>query len=131
MKEVIVGCLAFVILGVLLFGTVFFTMTQTGRTIINEWQSGLKKTDLNTRYEGRKQVEDTARAMISSYNADKQTFEMFKDSNVEQEISLANSAMIKANTTVATYNNFILKNSYMWENNIPSDIYYELQYLKK
>lgn len=33
---------------------------------------------------------------------------------------------MRANKTASIYNNYILKNDYIWQNNIPADIYIEL-----
>lgn len=108
--------------------TIFFTLTPTGKAIINEWKYGLEKTDEKT-YENQKEVEDTCRAMIASYTQDKLVYEQYKDSDNPDEISWANNAKIRANNTAATYNNYILKNSYVWKGNVPSDIYMTLSYI--
>ena len=83
-----------------------------------------------TNYETKKKVEDTCRAMISSYNADKLTYEQYKDSDNEEKQSWAEQAKMRANKTASTYNNYILENSFVWENNVPDDIQRELIYLK-
>lgn len=108
--------------------TIFFTLTPTGKAIINEWKYGLEKTDEKT-YENQKEVEDTCRAMIASYTQDKLVYEQYKDSDNPDEISWANNAKIRANNTAATYNNYILKNNYVWKGNVPSDIYMTLSYI--
>lgn len=108
--------------------TIFFTLTPTGKAIINKWQYNLEKVDEET-YEKQKEVEDTCRAMISSYTQDKLMYDQYKDSEVEEERSWANNAKIRANNTASTYNNYILKNSYVWKENVPSDIYMELAYI--
>lgn len=77
-------------------------------------------------YDRLKKVEDTARAMIANYNADKQTYEIYKSNNEE----LAIQAKIRANRTATTYNEYMLKNSFQWQNNIPSDIYIKLEFIK-
>lgn len=108
---------------------IFFGATKTGRAIWNEWRYGLEKVDEKT-YDNQKEVEDTCRAMIASYTQDKMVYEQYKTSEVEEERSWANSAKIRANNTAATYNNYILKNSYVWRSNVPSDIYLTLAYLE-
>ncbi|MBQ8428593.1 MAG: hypothetical protein IJX30_00635 [Clostridia bacterium] len=108
---------------------IFFGATKTGRAIWNEWKYGLEKVDEKT-YDNQKEVEDTCRAMIASYTQDKMVYEQYKTSEVEEERSWANSAKIRANNTAATYNNYILKNSYVWRSNVPSDIYLTLAYLE-
>lgn len=104
---------------------IFFGLTPAGRTIWNNWMYGLEKVDEKT-YENQKQVEDACRAMIASYNQDKLVYEQYKDSTVEEERSWANNAKIRANNTASTYNAYILKNSYVWADNVPSDIKMEL-----
>ena len=69
------------------------------------------------------ELQDTARAMVSSYESDKQIYLSMKDENKE----IASQAKIRANNTAIQYNQFILKNSYLWKNNIPQDIKNELE----
>lgn len=85
-----------------------------------------QKIDDATNYNTRKDVEDSCRAMIASYEADKLTWEQYKDSESSEQRSWADQAKMRANRTVATYNNYILKNSYVWSENIPDDILSEL-----
>lgn len=88
------------------------------------------KIDDATRYETIKAVEDTCRTMISSYEADKLTWEQYKDSDNEEKQSWAEQAKMRANKTASTYNNYILKNSFVWEGNVPDDIRSELVVLE-
>lgn len=85
-----------------------------------------QKIDDVTNYETRKTVEDSCRAMIASYEADKLTYEQYKDSESDEQRSWADQAKMRANRTAANYNNYILKNSYVWSGNIPEDILAEL-----
>ena len=85
-----------------------------------------QKIDDATNYETRKTVEDSCRAMIASYEADKLTCEQYKDSESDEQRSWADQAKMRANRTAANYNNYILKNSYVWSGNIPEDILAEL-----
>lgn len=105
---------------------IFFNATPTGKAMWNNWFHAVQKVDDDTNYKTRKKVEDTCRSMISSYNADKLTYEQYKDSDSEEKQSWAEQAKMRANKTASTYNNYILKNSYVWENNVPSDIDYQL-----
>lgn len=89
-----------------------------------------QKIDDATRYETIKEVEDTCRIMIASYEADKLTWEQYKDSDNEEKQSWAEQAKMRANKTASTYNNYILKNSFVWEGNVPDDIRSELEVLK-
>lgn len=86
-----------------------------------------QKIDDATNYETRKEVEDSCRAMVSSYEADKLTWEQYKDSDSSEQRSWADQAKMRANRTAANYNNYILKNSYVWSGNIPEDILSELK----
>lgn len=75
-----------------------------------------------TSYDTRKKVEDTCRNMIASYKTDKATYEMYKTSDNEEKQSWAEQAKMRANKTANTYNEYILKNSFVFEGNIPTDI---------
>lgn len=83
-----------------------------------------------TNYETRKTVEDSCRAMVSSYEADKLVWEQYKDSENSEQKSWADQAKMRANRTASNYNNYILKNSYVWDGNIPADIMAELPTIK-
>ena len=67
--------------------------------------------------------------MISSYNSDKLTYEQYKDSEDSEKKEWAEQAKMRANKTASTYNNYIIKNQYLWKQNIPNDIYIELSYI--
>lgn len=124
------GGLATIVVIVLFGCTIYWTCTPRGKAAWNDYWHIVNKVDDNTKYENRKKVEDTCRSMISSYNADKLVYQQYKDSESELERSWASSAKIRANQTASTYNNYILKNSYVWEDNVPSDIYMNLPYLE-
>lgn len=108
---------------------IFFGATPTGKVIWNNWFHAVQKADDATNYETLKKVEDTCRAMIASYNADKLTYQQYKDSDNEEKQSWAEQARMRANKTASTYNNYILENSYVWQDNVPSDIYMRLEYI--
>ena len=88
------------------------------------------KIDDATRYETIKKVEDTCRAMIASYEADKLTYIQYKDADNEEKLSWAEQAKMRANKTASTYNNYILENSFVWEGNVPYDMKSQLDYLE-
>lgn len=90
-----------------------------------EWVN--RKIEDRTSYDTRKKVEDTCRSMIASYKTDKATYDMYKTSDNEEKQSWAEQAKMRANKTANTYNEYILKNSYVWEGNIPDDIDKNLQ----
>ena len=89
-----------------------------------------QKIDDATNYDTRKEVEDSCRAMVASYEADKLTYEQYKDSESAEQQSWAAQAKMRANRTASNYNNYILKNSYVWDGNIPVDIMTELEVIK-
>lgn len=86
-----------------------------------------RKIDDRTNYETMKKVEDSCRSMIASYKTDKATYDMYKDSDNSEKQSWAEQAKMRANKTANTYNEYVLKNSYVWEGNIPDDITMKLQ----
>lgn len=108
---------------------IYFTATPSGVSAWNNWFGTVQKTDDDTNYETLKRVEDTCRSMISSYNSDKLIYEQYKDSDDEEKQNWAEQAKMRANKTASTYNNYVLKNDYIWQNNIPADIYRELSYI--
>lgn len=118
-----------VIVVLLIAGIVYFGCTPAGVATWNNWFFNVQKADDATNYETRKQVEDTCRAMISSYEADKLTYEQYKDSDNEEKQSWAEQAKMRANKTASTYNNYILENEYVWRGNVPGDICYRLEYI--
>lgn len=121
-----VGTIIVTIISVILIGAIiFFGFTPGGRSVWNSYTHSLEKADEN-QYETKKQVEDTARAMIASYKSDVATYEQYKESDNEEKQSWAEQAKMRANRTANSYNEYILKNSYVWEDNIPSDIDYSL-----
>ena len=112
----------------LIFGICY--MTPNGRAAINTYFHGVQKADDLTRYETKKEVEDSCRAMISSYESDRLTYEQYKDSDNEDMRGWGEQAKMRANKTASTYNNYVLKNSYVWSGNIPADILEKLEYLE-
>lgn len=120
-----------IIISVILIGFIIFvSCTPTGVRLINGYEHSLKSADDDTNYETRKKVEDTCRAMIASYNSDKLTYEQYKDSDNSEKQSWAEQAKMRANKTASMYNNYILKNNYVWKNDVPDDIYGTLPYLE-
>lgn len=112
---------------------VLFTLTactSSGRWIWNSWQYQVQKVDDATNYQTRKQVEDTCRATIVSYEADKLTWEQYRDSESAEQRGWADAAKLRANKAAITYNEYFLKNSYVWGGNIPDDIRMELPVLE-
>ena len=104
---------------------IFFGFTPAGREIITGYHHDMEKAGEDN-YQNRKAVEDTCRAYIASYKADKAGYEQYKDSTDEYYKRLSESYRQRANQTATTYNEYFLKNSYVWKDNIPEDIVREL-----
>ena len=66
---------------------IYFGATPSGKAAWNTWFHAVQKADDDTNYETLKKVEDTCRAMISSYNSDKLTYEQYKDSDNEEKLN--------------------------------------------
>ena len=111
-----------------------FGATPTGKAMWNNWFYTVQKVDDATNYETRKQVEDTCRAMISTYEKDKAEYEanikLYEETSDKYYLEVANGYRQQANSSASTYNNYILKNSYVFEGNVPLDIRTELEILK-
>lgn len=119
-----------IILGVLLIGFGIFSFTPYGRGVINTYGYNVQKVDDVTNYETIKKVEDTCRAMISSYESDKLVYEQYKESDSEEKQNWAEQAKMRANKTATSYNSYIIKNSFVWKDNVPNDIYIELEIIE-
>ncbi|MBQ7047662.1 MAG: hypothetical protein IJN86_01815 [Clostridia bacterium] len=128
MKKVTAVLLALLLVA-LVGSSIFFSATPTGKAMWNNWFFAVQKADDKTNYETRKEVEDACRAMIASYTSDKLTYEQYKDSDSEEKQSWAEQARMRANKTAASYNEYVLKNSFVWEDNIPADIVSNLPYI--
>lgn len=124
-KKVIIVIVCLFVLG----GCTVFTLTPVGRALLNIYDDTMQKVDDKTSYDARKKVEDYCRASIASYETDRTTYEQYKDSDSELEQSWANQAKMRANKTANIYNEYILKNSYVFDGNIPNDIKMELKIL--
>lgn len=119
-----------VLLIVFVVGTsLFFGATPTGKTIWNEWFYRVQKADDATKYETRKSVEDSCRAMIASYTTDKMTYEQYNGNADAEKQEWSDMARMRANKTAAIYNEYVLKNSFVWDGNIPQDILSTLGYI--
>lgn len=100
------------------------------KVIQNKYDYAVQKADDSTSYKTLKEVEDSCRAMIASYEADKLIFEQYKDSDNEEKQSWAEQAKMRANRTAAQYNEYIRKNSFVWSDNVPDDIDEKLGYVE-
>lgn len=108
---------------------IYFAFVPSGRRVFNSYTHSLQVAEDDTLYRTRKDVEDTCRSMQSSYESDKLVWLQWKDSDDKEHRMWAEQAMMRANKTAAEYNNYIVKNNYVWKNNIPSDIYMTMKYL--
>ena len=107
-----------------------FFITPAGVALRNSYGFAVQKVDDATRYETRKKVEDTCRAMIANYEADRVSYEQYKDSADAEKQGWAEQAKMRANRTAASYNEYYLKNSFVWSGSVPSDIRGSLPYLE-
>jgi len=119
--QVIAICLA----AVFVVAVIFFTATPMGRSLWNDYTHGLNKADENN-YETRKQVEDTARSYLADYNADVDIYRAYCNSSNPDKQEYAEAARIRAIRTANSYNEYLRKNSYVWKDNMPSDLPYTL-----
>ena len=118
------------IIGICLALFAVFLLTPLGRIIGNHWIFQVQKADDATNYKTLKEVEDTCRAMIASYEADKLIFEQYNSSDNEEKQSWAEQAKMRANRTATQYNEYIRKNSFVWAGNVPDDIDERLEYVE-
>ena len=123
------------IFGIIILGLIIFGGFVIGGVLGGWFKTWFKnkvewvdqKVEDRTSYDTMKKVEDTCRSMIASYKTDKATYDMYKESDNPEKQSWAEQAKMRANKTANTYNEYILKNSYVWEGNIPEDIDRSLQ----
>ena len=108
----------------------FFCVTPVGVALRNSYGFAVQKVDDATRYETRKKVEDACRAMIANYEADRISYEQYKQSDDAEKQGWAEQAKMRANRTAASYNEYYLKNSFVWSGAVPSDIRGSLSYLE-
>ena len=120
------GAIVLTLLLIVVFGGLSIGLGWFDTWLSNKVDYVDQKIEDRTNYNTRKKVEDTARASIASYKADKATYEMYKDSDNEEKQSWAEQARMRANKTASVYNEYMLKNSYVFEGNIPADIAYQL-----
>ena len=98
--------------------------------IHNKYEGIIKEVDSATNWETLHEVEDSCRAMMSSYQADILIYNQYKNSEDKEQRNWASQAQIRANRTAAQYNEYILKNNYVWKYGVPNDIRSELEYIE-
>jgi len=124
MKQIVAAIVTVVLIFVVIFAG------PAIRAIRNRYDYAMQKADDATNYKTLKEVEDTCRAMIASYEADRLIFEQYKDSDNEEKQSWAEQAKMRANRTATQYNEYIRKNSFVWADNVPDDIDERLEYVE-
>ena len=124
MKGCLIGVGIIVLLIIITIIGVFAGWFDTWFSNKVEWID--RKIEDRTSYDTKKKVEDTCRSMIASYKTDKATYEQYKNSDNKEKQNWAEQAKMRANKTANSYNEYILKNSYIFEGNIPEDIEKEL-----
>lgn len=127
LTEKVLALLLSVILVLSIMGGLTGCASMVG--VVNEWEHEIRKVDDATNYRTRKQVEDQCRATIVSYESDRLTWLQYKDSESAEQRSWAEAARTRANKAALTYNEYFLKNSYIFEGNVPADIRAELPLL--
>lgn len=125
-KWKITAAVFLIVIGLVLF----LLLTPSGRSAWNKSMYEVQKADDATNYTTRRRVEDTCRSMMASYVSDKMVWEQYKDSSNSEKQSWAEQAKMRANKTAASYNEFILKNSFVWDGNVPKDIMEKLDYIQ-
>lgn len=105
-------------------------LSPFGIMVLNSHDYAVHKVNDATSYKTKKEVEDTCRSYIVSYKADKMMYEQYKDSDNKEEKKWAANAKIRANKTAITYNEYILKNSYVFDGNVPADISEQLEIIE-
>ena len=121
--------LKYILIGILA-ALIGITFIPEVRANFNLYRNEMKRTDDRTTYEARKRVEDEARSLVASYNNDKLRYEQYKTSTDKTHLEWAEQAKMRANQAATTFNEFVLKNSYVFEGNIPADINIQLPILE-
>ena len=100
-----------------------YRYTAAGRAGWNTHMREVRHADDSTRYATLKYVEDTCRALQASYYSDLDAWRVYEDSG---QRDLAAQLLIRVNRTAAVYNEYVLKNGFVWKNGIPEDIKQQL-----
>lgn len=122
-SKIIVACIATIVVFII-FSLLWMYITPSGRAFKDTYESKLHRVDDSLEYETLRRVEGTCRSMIASYTSDIHMAEAYKDSHRDW----AEQAVVRANQTAAEYNEYILKNDFIWKGNVPNDIKAQLDY---
>lgn len=117
------------ILLVLILVIISFLTKPWSVFVHNKYEGLIKEVDSATNWETLHEVEDSCRAMMSNYQADVLIYQQYCNSEIAEHRSWAEQARMRANRTAAQYNEYILKNNYVWKYGIPDDIEHELPYI--
>ena len=117
------------VLLVLVLTVVSFVAKPWNVFIHNKYNGLIKEVDSATNWDTLHEVEDSCRAMMANYQADVLIYQQYCDSETAEHRSWAEQARMRANRTAAQYNEYILKNNYVWRYGIPDDIEHELPYI--
>lgn len=105
------------------------TSTPDGVKVQNEYEEVMVNADLESDYKTSIETETTLRSYKASYEADKITYEINKNSEVKVEQELARAAKTRANRTAVTYNN-LLQHSLLDHIKFPEELEKELPYIE-
>lgn len=121
--------LLIIIISAVLLLFMYFVFTPEGKEIWSRYQHTMHKTDEITDKQ-RKEVENTCRALIASWESDIQIYEQYKNSESKEEREIAEQAKLGANETADEYNKYILNNGYVWNGQMPWDIYAVIDHIR-
>lgn len=108
---------------------ILFMVSPTVRRAVNEQFMRVRFANDASSYTTIKYVEDSCRSMITSYTQDLLTYQQYRLYDSKFDRQLAENAKMRANRTAVAYNEYILKNRFVWGKNIPPDIRQELDYI--
>ena len=77
MRNFLIG-VAIVVLLLIIVASIYFSVTPSGKATWNNWFHAVQKADDATNYKTLKEVENTCRSMIASYESDKMTYERIR-----------------------------------------------------
>lgn len=127
--RVVIFCIVIIIVILFTVG-LCLKLTSFVREVTNKVEYQVNKIDEVTSYTLLKKVEDTCRSLIVSYQVDRLYYDQYKNSIDTKQWQWAQSAKMRANKTATQYNEYILKNTYLWKDNIPTDIEYQLEIIE-
>ena len=101
----------------IIFGMIYLLMHDNCSRFNDVWEA-----NIDTRYEVRIQVEDTAYALVDAYNANVSLYEQYRG----VDDAKAKAAKGRANVIAVIYNDFMESNTIVWGGSRPTDIEIEL-----